>query len=145
LDTALVQPEAPPPDLAQSDRRFLQSWCEELLGRAWSILAAAEKEGGQPFYSVLKYRVDHPEATSSDMARDINQQLQLAAPYTDTALRKVLQRARVRFADVLLEEVEQSLDSPSLDDLEQELIELDLLAYCRSALARRKAGGDLLG
>ena len=138
LDTAVIQPEAAPPDEAESDRRFLQSWCEELLGRAWLNLSEAEKQGGQPFYSVLKFRADHPDASSTEMAEQINALLKPESPYSDTTLRKVLQRARARFADVLLEEVEHSLSEPSFDELEQELIDLDLLAYCRSALARRR-------
>ncbi len=138
LDTAVVQPEAPPADEAESDRRFLQSWCEELLSRAWADLSEAQRQGGQPYFSVLKFRAAHPEATSTAMAEQLNALLKPTSPYTDTALRKVLQRARAHFADVLLEEVERSLGEPTIDALEQELIDLDLLAYCRSALARRR-------
>ena len=50
----------------------------------------------------------------------------------------MLHRAREQFANLLLDEVEQSLDDPSHDDLEEELIELQLIEYCRDALADRR-------
>ena len=61
---------------------------------------------------------------------------QLGKPMTPENVRKTLQRAQAKFADLLLDRVAESLDDPSAD-LEAELKELDLLRYCRSALARR--------
>ena len=52
-------------------------------------------------------------------------------------VRQTLHRARERFADLLLDEVIQSLDHPDAERLEQELIDLALLEYCRPALERR--------
>jgi hypothetical protein len=42
------------------------------------------------------------------------------------------------FADRLLDAVMGSLEEPSLDEAEQELMELGLLDYCRTALMRRR-------
>ena len=56
----------------------------------------------------------------------------------DTA-RKTLERARRKFADLLVDEVAASMDSPSLDQLQCELRDLDLLRYCRSSVERRSA------
>jgi hypothetical protein len=39
----------------------------------------------------------------------------------------------------LLDEVRHSLENPEADHLEEELIELGLLEYCRPALERRTA------
>jgi hypothetical protein len=39
----------------------------------------------------------------------------------------------------LLREVEASLPDPSVDEIERELGELDLLHYCQPALMRRKS------
>jgi hypothetical protein len=41
-------------------------------------------------------------------------------------------------AEELLGLVLDTIDSASLDDCEQELIDLNLLEYCRSALQRRR-------
>ena len=50
----------------------------------------------------------------------------------------MLHRSRDAFADLLLDEVINSLADGSLDAAEQELIELDLLEYCKPALERRR-------
>ena len=52
-------------------------------------------------------------------------------------MRKALQRAHADFADLLVSEVAHSLDEPTPADVEVELRELDLLRYCRSAIAAR--------
>jgi hypothetical protein len=43
------------------------------------------------------------------------------------------------FADLLVEEVVETIETTELETLQQELGDLDLLGYCQSALARRKA------
>ena len=58
---------------------------------------------------------------------------------TPENVRKSLQRAQAKFADLLLDQVAESLDDPAAD-LEAELRELDLLQYCRTALGRRQHG-----
>ena len=51
-------------------------------------------------------------------------------------LRMALQRSRERFVEFLLQEVAGSLNAPTPDRLEQELIDLRLLDYLRPALKR---------
>jgi hypothetical protein len=53
-------------------------------------------------------------------------------------VRKMLQRAHTKFAELLLDQVAESLDDPTPDDLEAELQALNLLRYCRSALEKRR-------
>jgi DNA-directed RNA polymerase specialized sigma24 family protein len=122
---------------AERERAFLESWRDELLGRAWEALARHEKEAGQPYYSVLRFRADHPELSSAEMAERLSARLNKAinAP----AVRKTLERARDRFGDLLLDEIAQAVDSPSREALEAELSDLSLLEYCRSALERRES------
>jgi RNA polymerase sigma-70 factor (ECF subfamily) len=121
------------PDLP-SDQEFLARWREELLNRAWDSLAALERETGQPFNTILRFRAENPEVRSGDMAKRL--QGQLGKPLTDVGIRQTLHRARDKFADLLLEEVARSLETDDADRLEQELIDLDLLSYCRTALER---------
>ena len=61
-------------------------------------------------------------------------------PVTAGWVRKRLYLAREKLGELLLEEIRQSLDTPSEADMVQELIELNLLKYCRSALERRRSG-----
>ena len=136
LDLEVAEPAAAvEPD--QSDARFVESWRNEILNRAWAALARAERGGGSPYCSVLKYRAEHPDASSVEMAAALNEQLRPEHPLNETSVRKTLQRARAQFADALLDDVAASLGEHAPDQLEQELIDLDLLRYCRSALDRR--------
>jgi hypothetical protein len=111
-----------------------------MLARVWELLDEAQHQGGQPYYSVLRFRAQQPDASSTEMAAYLSGELRAEHPLTDAAARKLLQRARMRFADLLIDEVAATLQNPSLEDLEQELIHLDLLHYCRSALQRRRGG-----
>lgn len=120
---------------ATLDRTFLESHRDELLSRAWAALKSHETETGQPFFSVLDYRARHSGATSDEMAAELSSQL--TRELTPANLRKILQRAREKFAAILLKEVSESLNQGSLDELEQELIDLGLQPYCRTALKRR--------
>ena len=62
----------------------------------------------------------------------------LGKAYTEEGLRQLLHRARLRFAELLVAEVAHSLQTTDQARLEQEVIELGLLKYCRAALARRR-------
>jgi DNA-directed RNA polymerase specialized sigma24 family protein len=117
-----------------SDRQFVESWCDELLARAWAALAGIETKTGQPFYAVLRYRADHPEMRSPQMAVQLT--AQLGRSLTAVGVRQTLHRARRKFADLLLEEVAHSVEDPTPEHLEQELVELGLFDYCRPALER---------
>jgi RNA polymerase sigma-70 factor (ECF subfamily) len=140
--------EALPPDTPEvavdspefsSDQEFLDRWREELLNRAWDSLAALEQETGQPFNTVLRFRAENPDVRSGEMAKQL--QGKLGKPLSDVGVRQTLHRAREKFADLLLEEVAHSLETTDGDRLEQELIDLDLLSYCRTALERYRKKG----
>jgi RNA polymerase sigma-70 factor (ECF subfamily) len=137
LDETAPQPTAPAPSPTENDEQFLQSWREELLARAWTALADAARQDRQPYYEVLKFRAENMRATSAEMAERLTEKLRPERPYTPTGIRKTLQRARERFANLLIEEVAHSLDQPTDAGLEQELIDLGLRRYCRPVLARR--------
>lgn len=129
-----LSPNAPEPAVVEApdgDKAFLASWREELLERTWAALA----EANPAFHVVLLCRIDNPDAASAQMAE------QLAAALGKTVnaawVRKTLQRAHEKFADLLLDEVAHSLETAEREPLRQELETLDLLKYCQSALERR--------
>src|SRR2546430_412651 len=109
---------AEPPSLADSDRDFLTSWRDELLAHAWTHLEKFEHDTGQPYFTVLRYRADHPDSRSPEMAEELSARLRKRL--TSSSVRQSLHRAREKFADLLLDEVVQSLESPSPESLEQE-------------------------
>ncbi|HJZ92803.1 MAG TPA: sigma factor [Gemmataceae bacterium] len=117
------------------DGEFADSWRDELLARAWSALAAADEGSGHPFSVVLRFRADHPEMRSPEMAEHLA--VEIGRPLTAAGVRQVLHRAREKFAELLLIEVGRVLDDPSPEAVEQELADLNLLDYCRPALDRQ--------
>jgi RNA polymerase sigma-70 factor (ECF subfamily) len=118
------------------DREFIESWRDELLARTWEALAEFERQTGQPYHAVLRFRADHPDLASPDLAERLSAQLN--KPITAAGVRQTLHRARDKFADLLLEEVARSLENASAEQLEQELIDLGLLEHCKQALERRR-------
>jgi RNA polymerase sigma-70 factor (ECF subfamily) len=122
-------------ELAAQEQDFVETWRAELMSRAWAALAASDRQTGQHLHTVLRFRVDHPEVRSPEMAERLAQTV--GRPLTAEWVRKRLFLAREKFTDVLLEEVAQSLEESTPDSLQEELIELGLLDYCRSALQRR--------
>jgi RNA polymerase sigma factor (sigma-70 family) len=137
-----VRPLAPDsPELANlaspnpdSDRQFRESWRDELLVRTWEVLAETQPV----FYAVLRCRADNPKLPSTRMAEQLASQLD--KPLTPAGVRQTLHRARERFAELLIDQVAQSLDPPTTEQVEQELRELGLLGYCQPALERYSQG-----
>ncbi|HTU18291.1 MAG TPA: sigma-70 family RNA polymerase sigma factor [Gemmataceae bacterium] len=129
------EPAAPPEPLPEEDQVFRDSWREELLLRAWHALEQVQKDTGQPYYHVLRFRVEHGDLSSQQMAEQLS--VELGKPLTAAGVRQILHRSRERFAELLLEEVGRSLGPSGRDYLAEELAELNLLKYCQSALDKR--------
>jgi len=126
-----VEPAAFAPPSLDTHADFLATWRTELLDGAWKALA----ENNEAYHAALRYRVENPDAPSAQMAENLT--ASLGKPVNAASARKTLERAHAKFADLLVDEVACSLEGPSDDVLEQELADLDLLKYCRSALQRR--------
>ncbi len=120
---------------AENHEKFIASWREELLSRTWTALEQHEAATQKPMHTVLKVRVEQPDAHSPELAAAVSQRL--GREITPENVRVMLHRAREKFGELLLDEVVHSLDSPTRDDLEDELGELRLLEYCQPALAKR--------
>jgi RNA polymerase sigma-70 factor (ECF subfamily) len=119
---------------ADLDRDFLEKWREELLQKSWEGVARVEEAAGQPYYTLLRYKTEHPEVRSAQLAEYLR--AQRGKVLSVEAVRQLLHRAREKFMDLLLEEVARSVPTTDAARLEQELLELDLLEYCRPALKR---------
>ncbi|MEO6808441.1 MAG: sigma factor [Isosphaeraceae bacterium] len=120
------------------DDEFLRIWREELLNRAWTNMADLDRHRGQPLYEVLQYRANYPDLRSADIAEHFT--ARLGRPLGPEWARKRLHEARTLFVNLLLEEVAQTVESSAVEAIEEELIDLDLLKYCRPALDRRRTG-----
>jgi hypothetical protein len=131
---AEFDPAASLNETAESDREFAASWRTELLNRARQGLSQHDAESGQSLNAVLRFRAEHVDMRSEQMAELLS--LQLDKPLTAAGVRQTLHRAREKFAELLVDKVAQTLVDPTLADLEQELIDVDLYEYCRPALER---------
>lgn len=138
LGTSPPELQASSDDASPEDAQFIAVWRDELMSRAWEALAAIEKETGRPYHAVLRLRTEHADASSSQLARLLSERVGGGRDFTDAHARKLLQRARERFADLLLDEVARSIGDEDIDTIERELIEIGLLRYCQSAVTRRR-------
>jgi RNA polymerase sigma-70 factor (ECF subfamily) len=120
------------------DAGFVRAWGEELFARAWQALRRQEEETGGAGYALLRLKTDQPELRSAELAALLSERL--GRPFSEESARQAVKRARDRFQDLLLEEVARSLPGDDPEALEQELAELQLLAYCGPALKRRQGG-----
>ena len=133
LEPGLSEPSSLDEGLVQFDRQFLLSWRADLLERAWGALDELERSTDQPHHTVLRVRVDEPGLTSKEWAARLSERLE--RPVTPGASRQALQRARREFALRLIAEVRTSLlEEPTVQTLEEELADLELLEYCRPYL-----------
>jgi RNA polymerase sigma factor (sigma-70 family) len=124
------EPSSPAPDFSELDQRFVDCWREELLERAWSDLGSHQDRTGQPFYTVLRLRADHPDLHSPEMADRLTERL--GKPVNAGWVRQTLFRAREKFIGLILEEVARSLGRPTTEQLDEELMDLGLWDYCRA-------------
>lgn len=127
-------------EISDADAAFLASWRGELLERTWKAFGRyqlRQAPHNAPLYTVLQMHCENPECTSAQLAEQLTARLRPDSPFTDTHCRKLLQRARERFTDLLVDEVAGTLANPSREELERELTDLGLMAYCRSNLDRR--------
>ncbi|MBA3315916.1 MAG: hypothetical protein M3552_06150 [Planctomycetota bacterium] len=118
------------------DELFLSSWRDELLSRTWSSLEDHERTSGSAYYTALRLRVEEPDLRSAQLAERLTQRL--GKPMTPEAVRVLVHRARERFAELMIGAVAESIEDDSPDAIEDELIDLRLLEYCRETLQKRR-------
>jgi len=123
--------DLPATTVVDTDRPFVESWREELLDRSWRALAVDHPN----YHAVLLLRVEEPDLTSAAMAERLSS---ADRALTADGVRKTLERAHKKFAELLVGEVACSLGDSNNEELEAELRELDLFKYCRSAFDRQR-------
>ncbi len=133
------EPADPDTGLPDLDVQFLASWRKELIVRTWAALARYQQETKRPYHDVLRLRTDQPDLHSPEMAVQLS--AQLGVPLSAGWVRQALHRARDMFASLLIDEVTSSLKEATPETVEQELIDLGLIEYCRAALDKRLGKG----
>lgn len=135
LEPELAEPVAEDQVEFASDEEFVQIWRDGLLTHAWRRLEEDQQQRGHIYYSLLRQRVDHPEWSTEQVIAAVH--AKTGKELAEGSLRVTLHRARKRFADYLLDAIAASLHDKDAD-LEDELISLDLMRYCKDALQRRE-------
>jgi hypothetical protein len=121
------------PDEAPGDAELIATWRRSILDLTWSTLEEYQRSHkGSVSFTLLRLRADHPDDDSEQLAARLSKVL--GRPLRADAVRQQLRRARLRFAQYLLEEVARGLDSPTPERVEEELIEIGLIEYVRDFL-----------
>ncbi|WP_169977829.1 hypothetical protein [Tautonia rosea] len=125
----------PIPELNASteEARFDAIWRTELLERTWQRLRRLQEETGQPYFLALRQRSETPGLSAPELADRIAHVLD--RPISTSTTQRLLRRANSQFSRMLLEEVIATLpENPPFETIERELIETNLLAFCREAI-----------
>jgi len=130
METAIVGKSG----LEDLDERIIDAWRDDLLDRAWNALVVFEQRTGQPYHTILRFRVSHPKDTSAEMAEKLAPRL--GRTLSPGACRQLLFRARDKWAGSLIDEVKVSLKEPTRENVEEELADLRLLDLCKPVLKR---------
>ena len=121
-------------DETDSDDPWVDQWRKNLLDIAWSDLRQIEENDASRFpYSVLKVRVELPDADSTQLAGELSSRI--GREVKSDSFRQQLKRARQRFAETLLAELRDGLDDPSPERIHDEVVALGLYPWLRDKLS----------
>ena len=128
----------PPIDQMQvDDPAWLDNWRECLLARVWRALERFEHANPGNFeYSALRLATDHPDDTESMLAVRVGNKFETQV--TPQQFRTTLEAARLRFAQLIADEVTDTLESPTTEDVNAELAAIGLQHLVVPFLGRTK-------
>jgi RNA polymerase sigma factor (sigma-70 family) len=108
-----------------------------LLDAVWKRLEQEDRaKPGSTAFLLLKLRTQYPADSSEQLAERLGQKI--GKPIRADAVRQQLRRARLRFADLLIEEIGAGIEAPTTEHIEDELTALGLLEFVRDLLPGKK-------
>ena len=120
-------------DREASDPTWDALFQTNVLEHAWEAIRDFErKTPTNPAYTLLKLRTEFPDASSDDLAAKLG--VKLGKTIRADAGRQMLRRARLRFAEALVDEVACGLADPTPARVADELASLGLLEYVKDFL-----------
>lgn len=113
------------PDPSQPDAEYDRAWRTVVLERVFSRLDTYEASTPKNRYaSILRLRHDNPDASIEELAERLSRQLGTAV--RPDAFRKTLQRARIKFFELLQQELRETIHPATPEDIEDEINDLGL-------------------
>lgn len=121
------------PSQYEDDEAFIQAWRNDVLENTWNSLETVESEGGPQYNTVLRARVGNPVADSDELAAIVSKET--GREISSGNVRVLVHRSRDSFAALMMKNIANSLENPTREAVENELIELRLIDYCREQLS----------
>jgi len=129
----------PPGDLldpSQPDADYERVWREAVLKRALSRLETHEAQTPKNCYAtILNLRREHPKESIEEIAGRLGDRL--GTRITPESFRKTLQRARMKFFELLVQELRETIHPATDSDIEDEIRALGLGHLYRRASVHR--------
>lgn len=122
-----IQPLPPGdlPDPTEPDAEYDRAWRSVVLERVFDRLVTYEASNPKNRYaSVLRLRHDNPDASIDELAERLAASTGTAV--RPDAFRKTLQRARIKFFELLKQELRDTIHPASPEDVEDEINNLGL-------------------
>jgi RNA polymerase sigma factor (sigma-70 family) len=117
------------------EQAWLGDWRRCLLERTQQALKSfQDTHPGNIYATLLDFLSAYPQDDSEQLAQRLQELT--GQKFRADAVRKQISRARRKFAELLLEEVKRTLDDPTTQRIEEELIEVGLMPYVRDFLPR---------
>jgi RNA polymerase sigma-70 factor (ECF subfamily) len=130
-------------DELPGEAEWVSTWQKNVLKMTWDAMESYESSHpGTIAWTLLRLRADHPDEDLGRLASRL--QSATGRSLRPATLRQQLRRARLRFAQLLIEELVRGLDDPTPERIEEELIEIGLMEYVRDFLSPDwRARGEL--
>lgn len=134
----------PPGDLldpSNPDEEYDRVWRETILKRVWNRLETYEaKTPKNRYFTILRLRVDNPDASIDELVEQLERKSQV--PVTSESFRKTLQRARAKYLELLIQELRDTINPATREDVEAEIYDLGLGAFYRKYVASLETRDD---
>lgn len=115
---------------SEREADWLTAWQKSVLDQALESCRADEAASGG--YTLLKLRMEFPDATSEELAEKLSSKLKTSIK--PESCRQMLRRARLKLAEALVEEIKSGLDDESPARVLEELAALGLLEQVKDFL-----------
>ena len=100
-------------------REWLSYWRYGILERAWRALERREHaESNPPLFTILLASTSNPKASAAELAKEIGAS---GSPIDVAVVESQLPIARALFAQLVADEVAETLESPTGEDVKQEI------------------------